>query len=228
MPGTLGRQVTKRSRVWVGLVLGLTLTCSRTSRDTGLAEHDPPGPRVPDTAASGSEKRLAPAQFHVAEVDSTVGFRRFLATTDDPGPSCAFEIAQEPSASIDGAPFLLGKLALCRRPRSDCTEFLRRVAKQVGFSGPLPHPPPTDAISCSIVILGISQSRAEDAEVGPTFFSKPSGNWMAGKLFVADGEGEVFLNLNLHDRVGEFSMKDEDYAAIVVRELARILLPQAA
>ena len=55
----------------------------------------------------------------------------------------------------------------------------------------------------------------------------PPGNWTAMKLFLADGEGEVFLNINARDGVGEFSIKDEDYATIVVTELAKVLLPKA-
>jgi hypothetical protein len=48
-----------------------------------------------------------------------------------------------------------------------------------------------------------------------------------GKLFLADGAGEVYLSLNERDALGEFSLKDDGYAVIVVTELARILLPRA-
>jgi len=116
---------------------------------------------------------------------------------------------------------------LRRQPRSDCTKFLRRVAKELALSGSLPRPPAVEELECSIVILGTSQSRVEEPEIGPSFWPTPSGNWTAGKLFLADGEGEVFLNLNERDGIGEFSIKDEDYAAIVVTELAKILLPRA-
>jgi hypothetical protein len=44
------------------------------------------------------------------------------------------------------------------------------------------------------------------------------------KLFLADGKGEVFLNLNAAEHIGEFSVKDEDYATIVTTELAKVLL----
>ena len=47
------------------------------------------------------------------------------------------------------------------------------------------------------------------------------------KLFLAGGEGEVFLNINAREGLGEFSIKDEDYATIVVTELAKVLLPKA-
>ena len=39
-------------------------------------------------------------------------------------------------------------------------------------------------------------------------------------------KGEVFLNLDVPDGLGELSVKDEDYAVIVVTELAKVLLPE--
>ena len=45
------------------------------------------------------------------------------------------------------------------------------------------------------------------------------------KVFLADGEGEVFLNLNPKEEIGEFSVKDEEYGSVVVTELAKVLLP---
>ncbi len=35
------------------------------------------------------------------------------------------------------------------------------------------------------------------------------------------------MNINVRDGIGEFSLKDEDYAKVVVRELAKVLLPEA-
>jgi hypothetical protein len=54
--------------------------------------------------------------------------------------------------------------------------------------------------------------------------SQPPGSWTVTKLFLADGKGEVFLNLNAAEHIGEFSVKDEDYATIVTTELAKVLL----
>jgi hypothetical protein len=64
-------------------------------------------------------------------------------------------------------------------------------------------------------------------ESGASFSPTPPGDWTVEKLFRADGEGEIFLNLNERDGVGEFSLKDSDYAAVVVTELAKIFLPRA-
>jgi len=152
--------------------------------------------------------------------------RRYLATTDDPKP-CRFQIQQEPSRSSGGVPFRLAKVSLRRQPGSDCTEFLGRVAKQLDFAGSLPRPAPEDELQGSVVILDTDQSRSEEPEIGASFSSTPPGNWTVEKMFLVDGEGEVFLNLNERDSVGEFSLKDSDYAAVVVTELAKILLPRA-
>jgi hypothetical protein len=58
--------------------------------------------------------------------------------------------------------------------------------------------------------------------------SKPPGHWTTGKLFLADGDAEVFLNLDSEEGIGEFSIKDEDFADVVIRELAKVLLPGTA
>jgi hypothetical protein len=82
----------------------------------------------------------------------------------------------------------------------------------------------SDRLSAAIAILGTNQSRSNNGPIAGGFTSKPPGSWTATKLFLADGEGEVFMNLNARDGFGEFSIKDEEYATIVVIELAKVLL----
>ena len=55
------------------------------------------------------------------------------------------------------------------------------------------------------------------------FSAKPGGGWITTKVFLSDGEAEVYLNLNPSIGIAEFSIKDEDYGDIVLRELATIL-----
>jgi hypothetical protein len=69
------------------------------------------------------------------------------------------------------------------------------------------------------VILGENQSRSSDG----SFSDKLRGDWIAMKIFLANGEGEVFLNLNPGASKAEFSIKDSDYGDVVLAELARIL-----
>jgi hypothetical protein len=64
----------------------------------------------------------------------------------------------------------------------------------------------------------------EDA-IGGTFTSSKPGDWIALKLFLADGEGEVYMNLDPVAGQGEFAAKDPEYAEVVLRELARVFGP---
>ena len=151
------------------------------------------------------------------------GSARYTAVAND---SCRFEVLVGAIKPSDGAPFSIKTGAIVRQPGSDCAEFLRALAPTLGFTGAMPTPAPAGRLDASMAILGMNQSReSENAEVAGGFTSDPAGNWLVTKLFLADGEGEVFLNLNPKDGVGEFSVKDEEYGAVVVTESARVLLP---
>jgi hypothetical protein len=71
------------------------------------------------------------------------------------------------------------------------------------------------------MVLGEQESR--DFHGG--FSEFPKGDWTTMKIFLPKGgdDGEIFLNLNLVQGQGEFSMKDSDYGDYVVAELAKIL-----
>jgi hypothetical protein len=74
--------------------------------------------------------------------------------------------------------------------------------------------------------LGTSLSRQSGENViGGSFTSSKPGNWIAVKLFLADGEGEVYLNINPAIGQGEFTTKDPEYGEVVLRELASVFLP---
>jgi hypothetical protein len=156
------------------------------------------------------------------------GGTRYLASTDSPHGRCQFELVIEPTKP-SSAQFSFTKAALMRRPASDCTAFLAALAPQLDFHGELPAPPRAKSLSLAMAILGTKQSRTPGTgEIAGGFTSTPPGNWTAGKLFFKDGEGEVFLHVNEQDGLGEFSIKDSDYATVVVTELAKVLLPDPA
>jgi hypothetical protein len=202
------------SRAGLAIGLSLLVACSQARREPAAA--GVPKPR--------SGQPLLPAQFHLTAVAASDGSRRYLASTDDAGASCRFEIEQKVSG---GEPISLANVVLRRQAGSDCTAFLRRVARELEFTGRLPRAVPAEELVGSVAILGTNQSRSGDPATGVRFSSIPPGNWMAAKLFLADGEGEVFLNVSERDGLGEFSIKDADYAVIVVTELGKILLPRA-
>ena len=192
------------------------LSCSRQSPD------EPQASAVAYSSAAQLARQLGPGAFRVTGLGTTEsGASRYLATIDGP-PMCQFQVWIEKS-NQEGMPFSFADAALLRQPGSDCTAYLRELAKQLGFRGELPRPAPADRLAASVAILGTSQSRSADADAG-TFSSTPAGHWLVTKLFLANGEGEVYLNINARDGVGEFSIKDEEYATIVVTQLAKILL----
>jgi hypothetical protein len=215
-----------------GLCILVTLAgaCSRPTPSRNAVSSDAAIPRATpafSTSNQSTSVRLAPAQFHLTATPSAGAARNYLASTDDPAPACRFQIQLGSPRPIGGAPFAMTNVTLGREPGADCTRFLQRLGKALALSDDVQPPGPADALSCSYAMLGTHQSREDDPDFGASFSSTPAGNWTCGKLFLADGEGEVYLNLNEPERVGEFSLKDEGYATIVITELSKILLPRA-
>jgi len=227
-------------RLSLGIVGILGCACSRAAADAppvaptagGTSDASPLAPSIA-TAASGREGvqrtiPLEPGMFLLSDLGPREdGAARYLASAYASRRACRFELQIAVGKPSSGAPFAMAHALLLRRPTADCTEFLRVVAGRLGFVGELPKPRASEQLSASLAILGTNQSRVSAGEIGGIFSSVPSGHWTAMKLFLADGEGEVFLNIDVQDGVGEFSIKDEDYAAVVVTDLAKILLPDA-
>lgn len=44
-------------------------------------------------------------------------------------------------------------------------------------------------------------------------------------MFLSDGEGEVYININPVAGLGEFTTKDPEHGEVVFRELATVFLP---
>lgn len=121
-------------------------------------------------------------------------------------------------------PLAFSKGALLRESDSRPDEFLRQVAKALEAEGGGEVKAKVNSLDFSIALLGQNQSRGSGPDqTGGGFTSTPPGDWLITKVFVADGEGEFFLNLNSKLGVGEISIKDSEYGDIVLSELARIL-----
>jgi hypothetical protein len=213
----------------LGLGLGLVGGCSPPLRSTEASQASTPASETISAPAAVPSTALASVgsvQFRIARVRSADSELRYLATSDEPLQSCKFEIRVISAEPAGGALFSMANVSMRRQPTSDCSELLRRIAKEHGYGGEWPRAARTDELYGSLAILGRKQSREDDPGVGPSFSATPPGDWLAGKLFLSDGEGEVYLNLNEQDGIGEFSVKDEDHAVIVVTELAKVLLPQ--
>jgi hypothetical protein len=177
-----------------------------------------------DSRQARRDPVLGPGAFRLAELATSGKQARYLASAGEGPTPCAFELWIDTPKPAGAGPFSISAATLVRRPGADCTAFLRQLSTVLAFSGALPKPETVDRLAGTMAILATNQSRA--AGSGGGFTSSPPGHWIASKLFLDDGEGEVFLNLNPHDGVGEFSIKDEDYATEVVTALARVLLPR--
>ena len=210
----------------IGLVITAILFCSCSEAPSRQLPREPSA-ILPSNAQPLDQ--IGPGAFRVIDLGVTAdGTSRYMATTDGDPPTCQFEIVIEKSKPASDARFSFAEAALLRQPESECTAFLRALAEHLGFKGELPKPQLTDRLSGTLAVLGRNQSRQADREeVAGGFSSTPAGHWTAAKFFLADGEGEVYLNINAQERVGEFSIKDEDYATSVVTELAKILLPMS-
>jgi hypothetical protein len=73
----------------------------------------------------------------------------------------------------------------------------------------------------TFVSFGDRQSHA----TGGGFTSSPPGHWQSIKIFISekDDEGQVFININPLMKLGQFSIKDQDYGDIVLAKLASVL-----
>lgn len=150
----------------------------------------------------------------------------WLATYEGGGKVARFriELLSEPKGA--SLPTFV-RCSLTREPGSDGSVLLRDLARALGGRVPAPGPG-VETLDVAAALLGRDLSRGGKGNlVAGTFGSEPKGPWLATKLFLGDGEGEVFLNLDPVGGYGEFSMKDPEYGTSVVRELARLLQREA-
>jgi hypothetical protein len=125
---------------------------------------------------------------------------------------------QKPSTSSEKISFTKG--AIRRVAGSQPDLFMKSLSIALGGKGKIPITKRVNRLPLELAVLGIKQSRVSH---DGGFTSKPAGDWIVLKAFLANGDGEVYLNLNPEKGVGEFSLKDEGYAEVVLREVASVL-----
>ncbi len=104
---------------------------------------------------------------------------------------------------------------------SDSSALLADLQKALqAKTQPLPATTKT-SVPFTYANIGDSLSQAR----GGGFNTKPPGNWTALKLFLGqeEQESELFLNINIKTKKGQFSMKDPDYGDLALAELAKVL-----
>jgi hypothetical protein len=140
-------------------------------------------------------------------------FRIEMATT--PGP--------DTSSSV-GFNLQMGHGRFVAVPGSDASLLLADLKKALEAKTLSTNVKRANALAFTFAVLGRNQSRSPNGG----FNDKPTGDWNAYKIFIGGehddtDEGEVFLNFNLVDRKGEFSLKDPDYGDFVLAKLATVL-----
>lgn len=161
--------------------------------------------------------------FKLAPVDATTpGRLGWLAQYESGDKIARFRIELEPEPRGARLPAFV-RCGLFRVPGSDASMFLRDAAQ--ALDGRVPRSGlGVESLDVEAVILGRDLSPGGEGNlVAGAFGSEPEGNWVSTKLFLGDGESEVFLNLDPIGRYGELSMKDPVYGDKVLRELGRLL-----
>jgi hypothetical protein len=146
-------------------------------------------------------------KFDILPVSGSEASRQWLASYTDEGRTTRFriELGQQ------------GKFLA--ETGSDPIPLLDSLKKALGAKRMPRNVQKADVLPFDYEVLGEDQTRSPDG----TFTDKPKGTWTAMKILLANGRGEVFLNLNLADHQGELSVKDPAYGDIVLAELARVL-----
>ncbi len=173
-----------------------------------------------------------PGSFALTEIDSkgtsdgTLKIWRAPSRATD-GEPFDFRLEMLLKTPKGDVPFAFSKGAIIREPGANGTRFLMEIARAIEADGDVASQAErAERLDFSTAILGTSLTReAGDDIIGGRFTSTKSGDWIAFKLFLADGEGEVYLNVNPVIGEGEFTTKDPEYGEIVLRELAKVFYP---
>jgi len=184
----------------------------------GACEHpQAPGADPVDETAGAVPLRIADAEpLPESEPGSqtwlaTCGAERFLIDLTLP--------AEDPTEPLS---FTTGQL--CRFQGAGASACLESIAKALEAGKVEPPQERVDCLPIQAAILGRNLSRGIGNSVqAGAFTSDRPGTWIATKVFVADGEGELYLNLSPDTGEAEISIKDSEYGDVVVQELAKVL-----
>ncbi len=150
----------------------------------------------------------------------------FVATHEARGTTARFRIDLKlPAAPSESPSFSSG--AFTREAGSDGSVLMEHLAQALQAKRVPPAAAGVQTLPFGAAVLGqkLSRGPGKDAIAGE-FTSDPAGGWIVTKLFLGEGEGEVFLALDPEAGWGQFIMKDPAYGDDVVAELGRILQGQ--
>ncbi len=125
-----------------------------------------------------------------------------------------FHLSSQPNSGMR-----FGKGRFISEPDSDSSVLLADLKKALDANHIPANKIRVRELPFEVAILGEHQKRNDDG----SFADAGDGTWVAAKLFLRDGEDEVFFNFESAGGKGEFSMKDPDYGDGVLQELAKVL-----
>lgn len=121
-------------------------------------------------------------------------------------------------AVSDGGPVVASTWTFYTVPGYSPQALLGALARAHGNPDSFRLGAPVDSMRLDVALLAVGAARSSDGAFGRT----GTGTWVAAKLFFADDEGELYLNLNPPRGEAEFGVKDEEYGATVLREISRL------
>jgi hypothetical protein len=177
--------------------------------------HHRHGVVLASSAAAGADADAL--RFHLAQAEARPGeggaLRSWTASYDAGGKTAKFRIELALRPPEGSAPISFTSGAFAREAGSDPTVFLRDLARVLEAKAKPKPGRRLDRLPFTAALLEVPSGEGAGAKVGR----------IATKVFVAEGAGEFYLNLDPAAGVGEITMKDPDYGDTVVRELARVL-----
>jgi len=172
---------------------------------------------VPDSGSVG---------FDIERFESGNGSLRLMATCTSQRRTAKFQVEFGRAKSVGAKdskdfPMKLGEGRFVAESGSDASVLVSDLKKALEAKTLPSRVQRLESLPFTFVNIGDNLSQAASGG----FNVAPPGNWTAIKIFIGEGEqeAEMFLNINLVIRKGQFSIKDADYGDLVLAQLAKVL-----
>jgi len=131
--------------------------------------------------------------------------------------------SHQPASS---GPFAFARAVLRGRGGTEPSAFLNVLAVALGAESTWPRRPKADLLAIDVGILGSGLARggksSEGNWIAGEFSDTKPGTWLVTKLFLGDGQAEVFLALSDEEGQGLLIRKNPDDGPTAVAEFARL------
>jgi hypothetical protein len=134
-----------------------------------------------------------------------------------------FDIEMLIAEPVPPSPFAEGTVSFRRVPGSGGAALLSDLSRALGLHAVPSAGSPADEVRCPASFMGSHLTLGDGPDtIAGSFTTTPPGDWIVGKVFFGDGQGELFLALNPVTGQGEFLAKDPQLSAPVIQELGRL------